>query len=101
MWGVDVGMGKPLTQFLSLTHPLARLLHQEWPQIHGFIPENKLHSSLVSIGVALFIGGTLVSKWTSIASLASVSSVAAGIWLASECAVLLILRHAMEGTLCV
>ena len=50
-----------------------------------------------SFGVALFIGGTLASKWMAIASLASISGATVVAWLATECTVLLMLRKVVEG----
>jgi hypothetical protein len=68
------------------------------PLVHGYTPDDKRHAWLVSLGTFGFIGGTVVSKWVAIATLATASgSVAAG-WLATECAVLLVLRQVVEGS---
>ena len=53
---------------------------------------------LVSLGTFCFIGGMLASKWVAIAPLATVSGVITAIWLLVECAILLVLRHIVEGS---
>jgi len=68
------------------------------PLVHGYTPGDKRRAWMVSLGTFAFIGGTVVSKWVAIATLATASgSVAAG-WLATECVLLLVLRQVVEGS---
>jgi len=68
------------------------------PSVHGYIPDKTHHALLVSLGTILFVGGMTSSKWVAIATLATTSATAAGSWLVVECAVLLVLRYAVEGS---
>ena len=70
----------------------------DFPTVHGYMPDNTYHSLLVSLGTFLFVGGIVSSKWVAIATLATTSATAAGSWLVTECAVLLLLRYVVEGS---
>ena len=69
-----------------------------FPLVHGYTPDEQCRAWLVSLGTFGFIGGTVVSKWVAIATLATASSSVAAGWLATECLVLLVLRQVVEGS---
>jgi len=69
-----------------------------FPLVHGYTPADKRRAWLVSLGTFGFIGGTVVSKWVAIATLATASGSVAAVWLATECVVLLVLRQVVEGS---
>ena len=76
----------------------SKKFRMDYPRVHGYLPDDKCRAFLVSFGTFCFIGGTVVSKWAAIASLATVSaSIAAG-WLSAEFIVLLLLRYIVEGS---
>ena len=70
----------------------------DYPQVHGYTPDDKGRAFLVSLGTFCFIGGMVVSKWVAIAPLATVSGIITAGWLLVECVTLLLLRHITEGS---
>ena len=76
----------------------SKKFRMDYPRVHGYLPDDKCRAFLVSFGTFCFIGGTVVSKWVAIATLATMSGVVAGGWLMAECVVLLVLRHIVEGS---
>jgi len=84
----DTDRGLDTSAYYRTNHPL----------IHGYMPDDKRRALLVSLGTFGFIGGTVISKWVAIATLATASGSAAVGWLATECMVLLVLRRVAEGS---
>ena len=65
--------------------------------VHGYLPNNKWHAGIVSIGTFLFVSGMVTSKWVAIASLATASGVVTWAWIITEYVVISMLRWATEG----
>eukprot|EP00618_Florenciella_parvula_P016977 CAMPEP_0119473200 /NCGR_PEP_ID=MMETSP1344-20130328/4942_1 /TAXON_ID=236787 /ORGANISM="Florenciella parvula, Strain CCMP2471" /LENGTH=2127 /DNA_ID=CAMNT_0007506261 /DNA_START=134 /DNA_END=6517 /DNA_ORIENTATION=- len=70
----------------------------DYPLIYGYTPADKRSAWWVLLGTFGFIGGTVVSKWVAIATLATASGSSAAVWLATECVVLLVLRQVVESS---
>ena len=66
---IESGKGSPITPNES---PRLRL---DYPQVHGYTPDDKARAFLVSLGSFFFVGGLIVSKWVAIAPLATVPGV--------------------------
>jgi len=84
----DTDHGVDTSASYQLDHPL----------VHGYTPKDKRRAWLVSLGTFGFVGGTLVSKWVAIATLATASGSVAAVWLVTDCVVLLVLRQIVEGS---